>query len=242
MSGSTTAALEAHGITVRFGASQVLTEVDLSVESGSIHGLVGPNGSGKTTLLNVLSGFVRQAAGTVIADGKAVKRGVPRLSAKRGIGRTFQSVRLFPRLSVRENIELGALASGKRPVQATSKATDLINRFGLEPVAELEADSVPYGTERLISVARALAGEPYVLLLDEPCAGLDESETDDLLAILQKVNSEFGCAIVVVEHDMKFIAGLCSTVQVLANGQTIAVGTPTEALSDQTVIDAYLGS
>lgn len=234
--------IEARGITVRFGAAQVLTEVDLTVEPGSIHGLVGPNGSGKTTLLNVLSGFVTQSSGEVFAGGRPVKRGVPRLSAGLGIGRTFQSVRLFPRLTVRENIALGALARGAATAEANARAAELIERFGLDEVADLDADSVPYGTERLISVARALAGKPDALLLDEPCAGLDESETDELLEILKRVNSEFGCAIVVVEHDMRFIAGLCSAVQVLANGRTIALGTPTEVLADQAVIDAYLGS
>lgn len=235
-------ALEALGITVTFGSSTVLTDVDLAIAPGTIHGLVGPNGSGKTTLLNVLSGFVPRASGTVRATGRVVPPGRPSVAARRGIGRTFQSVRLFPRLSVRENVEIGALARGRSTRDARKGADPLLARFGLVDVAEHPAASVPYGVERMVSIARALAGDPLVLLLDEPCAGLDEAETDRLRDVLKDVNAEFGCAMVVVEHDMRFIAGLCSSILVLAAGRMLAAGTPQQALADQRVIDAYLGA
>lgn len=236
------AAIEARGITVSFGASRVLSGVDLRVPAGTIHGLIGPNGSGKTTLLNVISGFVRQSSGEVLSEGRRLRRGSPNGAAARGIGRTFQSVRLFPRLSVRENIEAGALARGGSSATARRRGEELIEQFGLGGIAEAEAAKVPYGTERLVSVARALAGDPSSLLLDEPCAGLDERETAELLEMLVRVRGDLGISLLVIEHDMTFISGLCSTVQVLANGSTIALGTPDAVLADPLVIDAYLGA
>ncbi|XPP27280.1 MAG: ABC transporter ATP-binding protein [Leucobacter sp.] len=235
-------AIETRGITVSFGASRVLSDVDLRVPVGTIHGLIGPNGSGKTTLLNVISGFVRQSSGEVLSEGRVLRRGSPNGAAARGIGRTFQSVRLFPRLSVRENIEVGALAGGSSAAVARRRGEDLIARLGLGRIAETEAAQVPYGSERLVSIARVLAGQPTSLLLDEPCAGLDERETAELLEMLIDVNADLGLSILVIEHDMTFISGLCSTVQVLANGRTIALGAPDAVLADQPVIDAYLGS
>lgn len=242
MSRHTSPVIQAKDINVHFGSQRVLNDVSLALEDGTIHGIVGPNGSGKTTFLNVLSGFIPQASGVVRVRETAVKKGNPRLSSRSGIGRTFQSVRLFPRLTVRENIEIGALARGFSSPQARTIGESLMARFGLEEIEGTIAGTVPYGTERLISVARAIAGKPVVLLLDEPCAGLDESETDELLEILREINIEFDCAMIIVEHDMRFIADLCSTVQVLVNGQTLVSGSPAEALSQQMVIDSYLGT
>jgi branched-chain amino acid transport system ATP-binding protein len=242
MSSSFRSALEVRDITVRFGSLLALDSVSLSVSKGEIFGLIGPNGSGKTTLVNVMTGFQRPTNGAVVLSGRDITKVKPASRASVGLARTFQAVRLFGRMTVLENIELGALAIGCPPRQAKARASQLIETMNLHDVASLAARSLPYGIERRVAIARALASEPSFLLLDEPAAGLDEDETDQLSSILMSVRESSGCGLLVIEHDMRLITEICDRVHVLASGRTLAEDTPEAVISNPAVVEAYLGT
>lgn len=232
----------AQEIVKHFRGVHALDGVSLQVGPGEILGLIGPNGSGKTTLLNVISGIYPPTSGRVVCDGRPVTGRKPHRIAHLGVGRTFQNIRIFGHLTVRENVEVGAV-SGRavRDARHAADVDELLERFRLIDVAEQQALALPYGAQRRVEIARALAGRPYYLLLDEPAAGMNEAESDDLLQTILSVRGEFGCGILIVDHDLRLIMRLCERIHVLAEGKTLAEGTPAQVRADRQVIDVFLG-
>ena len=235
-------ALRADGISLAFAGLQVLKQVDLALEPGEALGLIGPNGAGKTTLVNVLSGFQPPDAGTVSLDGADVTGRSPTRLARQGLGRTFQAALPFPDLSCLESVAVGAMGTGMSRRRAIAVAAEVLARLNLHEQAAQPAGALPPGSQRLLGIARALATGPRYLLLDEPAAGLNEAECEELVSILRDLLSDFGCGILLIEHDMNIVMPLCSRVQVLDDGQTIRTGTPQEVQADPAVIESYLGS
>ena len=213
-----------------------------ALEPGEALGLIGPNGAGKTTLVNVLSGFQAPDSGTVSLDGVDVTGRSPTRLAHDGLGRTFQAALPFPELSGLESVAVGAMGMGVGRRRAVAVAADVLGRLNLLEQATLPAGSLPPGSQRLLGIARALAIRPRYLLLDEPAAGLNEAECEELVAILRNVLADFGCGILLIEHDMSIVMPLCSRVQVLDDGMTLRIGTPEEVQADPAVVESYLGS
>jgi branched-chain amino acid transport system ATP-binding protein len=234
--------LRAIGVGVRFAGLEALNDVSLSLDSGEILGLIGPNGAGKTTLVNVLSGFQRPTSGRVLLGGRNVTALPPQKLAAHGLGRTFQSVRLFGRLTVFDNVLAGAVAGGLQMRPARELAWTLLERLSLAHAATVTAAALPHGEERRLGIVRALATRPRFLLLDEPAAGLNETETEALTETLATLPRDFALGLLVIEHDMALILGLCQRIQVLDHGRTIAEGSPREVRHDRSVIEAYLGA
>jgi branched-chain amino acid transport system ATP-binding protein len=234
--------LEARGVSVHFAGLRVLRDVSLGLTQGRMLGLIGPNGAGKTTLVNVLSGFLRPAAGSVAIGDDEIRLGSPAHFVRAGVLRTFQNVRLFPRLSVRENIEAAILAQGYGRRAAAEYGAELLERLDLVRFAGADARTIPYGDERRVGIARALAGRPRFLLLDEPAAGLNAAECDALVALVSTLPSAFGCGVLLIEHNMNVVMGLCRDLHVLDGGRTIAVGPAETVRYDPDVVRAYLGS
>ena len=214
----------------------------MQLRSGEILGLIGPNGAGKTTLVNALTGFQKPTEGRVFLDDVDITGWAPHRIGRRGLGRTFQGVRIFRELTAFENVELGALGVGASRTEARTRASALLERMHLADRADRKAGTLPYGDERRIGLLRVLAMLPAFLMLDEPAAGMNEAESDDLMAAVAEIRDEFGCGVLVIEHDMRVIMGLCERIQVLDYGKTISVGTPTEVQRDPAVITAYLGT
>ena len=233
--------LQARGLKVHFGGVHAVDGVDLILRKGEILGLIGPNGAGKTTLVNALSGFQKPTAGTVLMNGHDVTGLSPHKLARRGLARTFQSVRLFPGLTVLENVELGGVGVGMRRPAARKWARELLERLKLDDMAGLYGIGLPHGLERRLGIVRALAAKPTFLMLDEPAAGLNEQESDELVDSLTLIRDDFSCALVVIEHDMRLIMRLCERIQVIDYGKTISIGTPAQVRSDPAVLTAYLG-
>jgi ABC-type branched-subunit amino acid transport system ATPase component len=237
-----TETLEASGVSVHFAGLRAVDGVDVSVGAGEILGLIGPNGAGKTTLVNALTGFQRLTAGSVRLGGLDVTGWSANSLARKGVCRTFQAVRLFPDLSVFENVQMGAVGAGKSRRDAAREATALLERMQLESVADRPASAIPHGQERRVGIARALATQPRFMLLDEPGAGLNEGESAELVASLRRIRDDFGCALMVIEHDMGLIMQLCERIQVMDHGKTLAIGAPREVARDPAVLEAYLGT
>jgi branched-chain amino acid transport system ATP-binding protein len=214
-----------------------LAGVSLELGAGEIVGLIGPNGSGKTTLLNVASGLLRPDRGRIEIAGHDATGLAPHRVARLGVGRTFQQIRLFAGMTVEENVTVGALAGG-----AESDADELLEQMGLTEVRDRDATTLAYGRQRRVEIARALAGGPRFLLLDEPGAGLNEAESDELLQTIKRIRDRLGCAVLIVDHDLRLIMRLCERIHVLAEGHTIGAGAPEDVRRDRAVIDAYLGS
>ena len=234
--------LEAIAVSKHFRGVHALDGVSLEVAEGEIVGLIGPNGSGKTTLLNVLSGVYAPTAGTIRCDGREVEGFRPNRIAHMGVGRTFQNIRLFGHLTVRQNVEVGSVSGqATKGVDHRADVDRLLGRFGLTASADVQALNLPYGAQRRVEIARALAGRPNFLLLDEPAAGMNEAESDKLLETIMGVRAEFGCGILIVDHDLRLIMRLCESIHVLAEGKTLAKGTPEEVRQDPTVIEVFLG-
>jgi branched-chain amino acid transport system ATP-binding protein len=233
--------LSATGVKVHFEGVKAIDGVDFTVVAGEILGLIGPNGAGKTTLVNVITGMQQPDAGTVRLGEQEITAWSPARRARAGLGRTFQGARLFARLTVFENVEAGAVGTGLGRRAARALTEELLEAFRLQDVAALEARALPHGTARRLGVARALAGSPYFLLLDEPAAGLDEDESLELVELLKHVHREYSLGLVVIEHDVPLIMSLCERIHVLDHGETLAIGTPDEVSRNASVITAYLG-
>ncbi len=234
--------LSAHDITVNFEGLSAIDKLDFELRDDEVLGLIGPNGAGKTTLVNVLTGFQRPTTGRVMLAGTDMTRAPPRRFAKAGIGRTFQNVRLFKGMTVLENLEVGSVSKGLSRRKARRLAHEILQWMNLTDKAPQLADSLSYGEERLLGIARGLTIRPRFLLLDEPAAGLNEAECQDLMHMIGRIPEAFSCGVMVIEHNMQVIMGVCQRIHVIASGRTIAEGTPQEVQADSAVIDAYLGA
>jgi branched-chain amino acid transport system ATP-binding protein len=238
------ALLEVQGIVVRFGGIIAVNDASFSVDGGSITGLIGPNGAGKTTLFNVITGLQPPTSGRVRYKGRDVTRAAVDKRAKMGMARTFQRLEAFGSLTVRENVQVAReIHAGPRSwfrFAKDSRIDELIELVGLQRYVDQRADSVPTGVARLLEIARALAIEPDLLLLDEPSSGLDEAETEAFGLLLQRLAAE-GRAVLMVEHDMDLVMSVCDLIHVLEFGSVIATGTPGEIRANRRVQAAYLG-
>ena len=238
------ALLEIADVTVAFGGLVAVDDVSLEADAGRITGLIGPNGAGKTTLFNVVTGLQRPTRGRVMMDGEDVTALPPYQRARRGIARTFQRLELFGTLTVRENVEVAASIARRwtRTDETTAGlASRLIERVGLGAEAGTRADALPTGQGRLLELARSLATQPRVLLLDEPASGQNTSETEHFADLLRALAAE-GMAVVLVEHDMNLVMAVCQYIHVLDFGALLAAGTPESIRNDPAVLAAYLGS
>ena len=236
--------LDVRGVSVRFGGNMALDDASLSADEGRVTGLIGPNGAGKTTLFNVVTGLLPPTSGTVAIDGVDITRLNPYKRARRGLARTFQRLELFGSLSARENILVGIEAGRGRPDHGgvrRRQAEEILERVGLQTVAERQANTLSTGKARLVELGRALATRPKLLLLDEPSSGLDQSETDTLGKLLTALAGE-GMAVLLVEHDVELVMRVCDQVYVLDFGQIITAGNPVEVQADPRVQLAYLGA
>jgi branched-chain amino acid transport system ATP-binding protein len=239
-----------------FGGLRAVQDVSIEVPPGQVFGLIGPNGAGKTTLLNLLSGFLRPSTGTIEFAGQRVDGAQPERIAAMGMRRTFQNVRLFGGLTVRENVVVGqhshrrhgllgrlvwAAAERREQAAVRERADALLDRVGLAAVADRRADGLAYGQRRRLEIARALAGAPRLLLLDEPVAGLGGAEVEEIDRLLRALVAE-GQTIVLIEHNVQFVMGLCDRIAVLNFGRKIAEGAPAAVAADPAVVEAYLGT
>ena len=246
--------LSAANVTKRFGGLVAVNDVSLTVEQGEVVGLIGPNGAGKTTFFNCLTGMETPTSGSVTYQGAPLS-GRPDLVLKAGVARTFQNIRLFPNMTAIENVIVGRHARTKAGVLSAvgrgpryrreerendEKAKELLAFVGLGHVRNELAKSLPYGDQRRLEIARALATEPGLLLLDEPTAGMNPNETAAAIQLVRRIQDQ-GISVVLIEHDMRFVFGLCDRVAVLVQGEKLLEGTPTEVQSDERVIAAYLG-
>ena len=248
--------LQAAGIAKSFGGITALQNVSISIARGAIYGLIGPNGAGKTTFFNVLTGLYERDGGSISFNGTALGAHTPDAAVRAGIARTFQNIRLFANLSVLENVMIGRharthagvwsamlrLPSQRREeVAIEARARELLDFAGLTAHANTRAASLPYGLQRRLEIARALATDPQLLALDEPAAGMNATETRDLAELIRRIRDQ-GVTVLLIEHDMKFVMSLCDRILVLDYGVQIAEGTPAEVRADAAVIAAYLGS
>ena len=250
------ALLEIKDLGISFGGLRAVDAVELTVEEGSLYGLIGPNGAGKTTLFNLLTGVYKPTDGSIVLDGKVLSGLTTTQIAKSGIARTFQNIRLFDKLSVIDNVKIGlhndnsySVLSGilrlpsfrKAEARMNTRAMEILAVMGLDEYADVIAANLPYGKQRKLEIARALATNPKLLLLDEPAAGMNPNETLELMDTIRFVQKEFNVTILLIEHDMKLVTGICEHLTVLNFGQVLASGETQEVLNNPDVIKAYLG-
>lgn len=249
--------LKLENATIQFGGLVAVNSVSFEIQIGQIFGLIGPNGAGKTTCFNLITGVYQPTSGAITFEGKTLIDEKSYRIAYRGIARTFQNIRLFPALSVLENVMIGgflrrksslanALLYSRKAIQDTSeirdRALNILNIVEMSDLANIRSCDLPYGKQRRLEIARALATEPKLLLLDEPAAGMNPAEKVDLMNMVKKLRDDYGKTILVIEHDMKFVMNLCENIAVLDHGEKIAEGPPLAVRSDKKVIAAYLGS
>ena len=250
------AILEVKNLGISFGGLRAVNEFNLTIEKGELYGLIGPNGAGKTTVFNLLTGVYRPDSGVIFLDGKDItgKRTID--ISKEGIARTFQNIRLFGKLSVLDNVKAGMhnhhtysavagilhMGSWRRAErEMDEKAMQLLKVFELDQEAEHLASNLPYGKQRKLEIARALATDPKLLLLDEPAAGMNPQETQALMDMIRLVRDQFDMTILLIEHDMKLVSGICEKLTVLNFGEVLAQGETSTVLAEPQVITAYLG-
>jgi len=234
-------ALAVRNLQKRYGSVHALRGVDLTVEEGQLVGLLGPNGAGKSTLVNVLTGFDRPDQGTVQLAGREITGWSAPRRARAGLVRTFQHSRSFGSLSVRENVEVSALGVGAAPREAGRRADALLERLGLDRYAEAPAAALAHGDERRLGVARALAASPRFVLMDEPAAGLPEAEVPEFAEVIRSLRDEHTTGVLLIDHNMALVMGVCDWIHVLDQGRTLAAGAPEEIRANLDVAAAYLG-